>query len=114
MTLRFHLTCSSYKLHMLVLMGPLQGNDLCCVAKMIKLYSKTLKATSSHLSPHLCIKKCCNVISNNCKGIDQLLKKHAFPLFCQFGNCRSVKEFEKLNRIGEGTYGIVCKLTLIC
>uniref|UniRef100_A0A8C8JEN7 Cyclin dependent kinase 10 n=1 Tax=Oncorhynchus tshawytscha TaxID=74940 RepID=A0A8C8JEN7_ONCTS len=32
---------------------------------------------------------------------------HAFPLFCQFGNCRSVKEFEKLNRIGEGTYGIV-------
>ncbi|XP_039619380.1 cyclin-dependent kinase 10 isoform X2 [Polypterus senegalus] len=23
------------------------------------------------------------------------------------GNCRSVKEFEKLNRIGEGTYGIV-------
>lgn len=25
----------------------------------------------------------------------------------RFGNCRSVKEFEKLNRIGEGTYGIV-------
>lgn len=28
----------------------------------------------------------------------------------QFGSCRSVREFEKLNRIGEGTYGIVCKL----
>ncbi|KAG9272095.1 cyclin-dependent kinase 10 isoform X1 [Astyanax mexicanus] len=25
----------------------------------------------------------------------------------RFGNCRNVKEFEKLNRIGEGTYGIV-------
>uniref|UniRef100_A0A667X7P5 Cyclin dependent kinase 10 n=1 Tax=Myripristis murdjan TaxID=586833 RepID=A0A667X7P5_9TELE len=25
----------------------------------------------------------------------------------RLGNCRSVKEFEKLNRIGEGTYGIV-------
>lgn len=30
------------------------------------------------------------------------------PVF-QLGRCRSVKEFEKLNRIGEGTYGIVCK-----
>lgn len=28
----------------------------------------------------------------------------------QFGTCRSVREFEKLNRIGEGTYGIVCEL----
>jgi len=25
------------------------------------------------------------------------------------GKCRSVSEFEKLNRIGEGTYGVVCK-----
>ncbi|TNN00981.1 hypothetical protein fugu_012227 [Takifugu bimaculatus] len=25
----------------------------------------------------------------------------------RFGSCRSVREFEKLNRIGEGTYGIV-------
>lgn len=25
----------------------------------------------------------------------------------QFGSCRFVSEFEKLNRIGEGTYGIV-------
>ena len=25
----------------------------------------------------------------------------------QFGRCRFVTEFEKLNRIGEGTYGIV-------
>ena len=25
----------------------------------------------------------------------------------QFGRCRFVSEFEKLNRIGEGTYGIV-------
>ncbi|TRZ15410.1 hypothetical protein HGM15179_011657 [Zosterops borbonicus] len=29
------------------------------------------------------------------------------PLWFQLGRCRSVKEFEKLNRIGEGTYGIV-------
>lgn len=27
----------------------------------------------------------------------------------QLGRCRLVTEFEKLNRIGEGTYGIVCK-----
>jgi len=30
-------------------------------------------------------------------------------LWFQLGKCRSVKEFEKLNRIGEGPYGIVCK-----
>ena len=30
----------------------------------------------------------------------------------QLGKCRSVSEFEKLNRIGEGTYGIVCKSVL--
>ncbi|ERL88176.1 hypothetical protein D910_05564 [Dendroctonus ponderosae] len=29
------------------------------------------------------------------------------------GRCRFVSEFEKLNRIGEGTYGIVCKFSLI-
>jgi len=29
--------------------------------------------------------------------------------FLQAGKCRPVSEFEKLNRIGEGTYGIVCK-----
>lgn len=27
----------------------------------------------------------------------------------QHGRCRAVTEFEKLNRVGEGTYGIVCK-----
>ncbi|CAL1546922.1 unnamed protein product [Lymnaea stagnalis] len=27
----------------------------------------------------------------------------------RLGKCRSVTEFEKLNRVGEGTYGIVCK-----
>jgi hypothetical protein len=25
-----------------------------------------------------------------------------------YGNCRSVEQYEKMNRIGEGTYGIVC------
>lgn len=30
----------------------------------------------------------------------------------QLGRCRSVSEFEKLNRIGEGTYGIVCKYSI--
>lgn len=29
------------------------------------------------------------------------------PEHCMLGRCRSVTEFEKLNRIGEGTYGIV-------
>ena len=27
----------------------------------------------------------------------------------QHGKCRSVTEFEKQSRVGEGTYGIVCK-----
>ena len=36
------------------------------------------------------------------------------PLGFQLGRCRSVKEFEKLNRIGEGTYGIVCKCGAGC
>ncbi|KAJ6657143.1 hypothetical protein lerEdw1_002732 [Lerista edwardsae] len=31
----------------------------------------------------------------------------AVPAVHRLGRCRSVKEFEKLNRIGEGTYGIV-------
>jgi hypothetical protein len=60
LTFSFHLTPNlicSYKLHMLVLMGPLQGNDICWVAKMIKLYSKTLKATLSYLSPHFMYKE---------------------------------------------------------
>ena len=29
------------------------------------------------------------------------------PKGVNYGSCRSVSEFEKLNRIGEGTYGIV-------
>lgn len=29
-----------------------------------------------------------------------------------YGRCRQVTEFEKLNRVGEGTYGIVCKYTV--
>lgn len=33
--------------------------------------------------------------------------------FLQLGRCRLVTEFEKLNRIGEGTYGVVCKLTFL-
>jgi hypothetical protein len=32
-----------------------------------------------------------------------------FFFFFQFGKCRNVAEFEKLNRIGEGSYGVVCK-----
>lgn len=24
-----------------------------------------------------------------------------------YGNCRDVEDFEKLNRVGEGTYGVV-------
>ncbi|KAG1670225.1 Cyclin-dependent kinase 10 [Nymphon striatum] len=33
--------------------------------------------------------------------------------FPQLGKCRMVTDFEKLNRIGEGTYGIVCIASLI-
>ena len=33
-----------------------------------------------------------------------------FPL--QYGKCRFVGEFEKINRVGEGTYGVVCKWSL--
>ncbi len=40
-----------------------------------------------------------------------MLMNHCVVLFVilQLGRCRLVTEFEKLNRIGEGTYGIVCK-----
>ncbi|KAM9375818.1 cyclin-dependent kinase 10 isoform 1-T1 [Pholidichthys leucotaenia] len=34
-------------------------------------------------------------------------KTFTVPPSDRFGSCRSVREFEKLNRIGEGTYGIV-------
>uniref|UniRef100_A0A3Q4G351 Cyclin dependent kinase 10 n=1 Tax=Neolamprologus brichardi TaxID=32507 RepID=A0A3Q4G351_NEOBR len=34
-------------------------------------------------------------------------KTFTVPQNYRFGSCRSVREFEKLNRIGEGTYGIV-------
>lgn len=37
----------------------------------------------------------------------QLTSRPNFEGF--MGRCRSVDEFEKLNRIGEGTYGTVCK-----
>jgi hypothetical protein len=32
----------------------------------------------------------------------------AIPQAARLGLCRSVQEFEKLNRVGEGTYGVVC------
>jgi cyclin-dependent kinase 10 len=34
-------------------------------------------------------------------------EKKPIPEACIYGSCRPVTEFEKLNRIGEGTYGIV-------
>ena len=37
------------------------------------------------------------------------MQKVMFILFSQLGRCRPVSDFEKLNRIGEGTYGIVCE-----
>lgn len=33
-------------------------------------------------------------------------------LILQHGKCRSVSEFEKLSRVGEGTYGIVCMYSI--
>lgn len=41
-------------------------------------------------------------IKNNCNFFEHL----------QLGRCRFVGEFEKINRIGEGTYGIVCKYNI--
>ena len=48
------------------------------------------------------------------KGVDPILltslktgEKTAVPEQHRFGACRPVSEFEKLNRVGEGTYGIV-------
>lgn len=38
-----------------------------------------------------------------------ILLLNLLSLFFQLGRCRLVTEFEKLNRIGEGTYGVVCK-----
>ncbi|XP_067951887.1 cyclin-dependent kinase 10-like isoform X2 [Watersipora subatra] len=52
----------------------------------------------------------------NQSGLDDLLpsymslktlKPRSFLTHDQFGRCRQVSDFEKLNRIGEGTYGIV-------
>ncbi|KAK4814436.1 hypothetical protein QYF61_018534 [Mycteria americana] len=41
------------------------------------------------------------------EGCPELALACDTALCVQLGRCRSVKEFEKLNRIGEGTYGIV-------
>lgn len=34
-------------------------------------------------------------------------KKYKIDSSFNYGTCRQVNEFEKLNRVGEGTYGIV-------
>ena len=39
------------------------------------------------------------------------LKVHKIPSESTYGSCRDVNEFEKLNRVGEGTYGIVYRAT---
>jgi len=36
-------------------------------------------------------------------------KKSEVPPHVLAGTCRKVSEFERLNRLGEGTYGVVCK-----
>ncbi len=30
-----------------------------------------------------------------------------------FAGCRKISEYEKINRLGEGTYGVVCKLAAL-
>ena len=35
------------------------------------------------------------------------MKVRSIPVSSRYGLCRDVNEFEKLNRVGEGTYGIV-------
>ncbi|XP_036159261.1 cyclin-dependent kinase 10 isoform X2 [Myotis myotis] len=51
------------------------------------------------------VQRKCEIPVFSCSIRCQILALPA-PL-SQLGRCRSVKEFEKLNRIGEGTYGIV-------
>ena len=31
-----------------------------------------------------------------------------------YGNCRSINEFNKMKRVGEGTYGVVCNFFFFC
>lgn len=54
------------------------------------------------------------VSKHNLNQIKNINRSSAYPynfLLFQLGRCRFVGEFEKLNRIGEGTYGIVCKFS---
>lgn len=48
---------------------------------------------------------------NNCFQIIQACSSveivHNYEKY--FGNCRSVSDFEKMEELGEGTYGKVCK-----
>jgi cyclin-dependent kinase 10 len=43
-----------------------------------------------------------NVTLTTVKGTQ--IECHASPFY---GKCRDVEDFEKLNRVGEGTYGVV-------
>ncbi len=46
------------------------------------------------------------------ESVEMLSPEHLTPVSvppeARLGSCRSVQDFEKLNRVGEGTYGIVC------
>ena len=48
-----------------------------------------------------------DVSKKNCMYDLRTGKPFSIPEEDQYGRCRPVTDFEKLNRIGEGTYGIV-------
>ena len=48
-----------------------------------------------------------DVLKKNCMYDLRTGKPFSIPEEDQYGRCRPVTDFEKLNRIGEGTYGIV-------
>ena len=47
------------------------------------------------------------IILNSANSIMSLSQENSYEKY--FGNCRSVADFEKIEELGEGTYGRVCK-----
>ena len=37
------------------------------------------------------------------------LRPERVPRYVMRGSCRSISDYAKLNRLGEGTYGVVCE-----
>ena len=66
------------------------------------------------------------VDENSAGGAEQLLdhdimmasfssfESRVIPKRAMQGVCRKISDYEKINRLGEGTYGVVCKLMRTC